>query len=301
MKISTSVATTCIVGFLLFALSFPLDAAPQQKQAAKQQKLYEVKKTRPGKDGKLELHISVGFRAGCFWWQPVWQKYVANEVGNGLDNFKYRMGPNAIYGPMLSFTFNKQWSLSWNFQYGQYVARARALIWFPPLIPVLIPGNIRFRVAKMDSDLLAMVTLAKFVKLFFGPRYQGYRYNEKFLLIKSSPVVYHSVSMGVGAAFTVPIGASFYFLPNISLVGLVGWEEQNPFKLSYTLQSVPGISGALGFNANVDFGYFVVPAGLTITAGFRVQYLHYLKKARVSYGNNADIFFGPSVSVIYTY
>ena len=153
----------------------------------------------------------------------------------------------------------------------------------------------------MDSDLLAMVTLAKFVKLFFGPRYQGYRYNEKFLLIKSSPVVYHSVSMGVGAAFTVPIGASFYFLPNISLVGLVGWEEQNPFKLSYTLQSVPGISGALGFNANVDFGYFVVPAGLTITAGFRVQYLHYLKKARVSYGNNADIFFGPSVSVIYTY
>nr|HPI87561.1 hypothetical protein [Bacteroidales bacterium] len=71
MKISTSVATTCIVGFLLFALSFPLDAAPQQKQAAKQQKLYEVKKTRPGKDGKREWHISVGFRAGCFWWQPV--------------------------------------------------------------------------------------------------------------------------------------------------------------------------------------------------------------------------------------
>ena len=187
MKLSSSVVTACVAGFLLFALSFPLDAAPKQKQAAKQQKLYEVKKTRPGTDGKREWHISVGFRAGCFWWQPVWQKYVANEVGNGLDNFKYRMGPNAIYGPMLNFTFNKQWSLSWNFQYGQYIARARALIWFPPLASILIPGNIRFKVAKMDSDLLAMVTLAKFVKLFFGPRYQGYRYNEKFLLIKSSP------------------------------------------------------------------------------------------------------------------
>lgn len=153
----------------------------------------------------------------------------------------------------------------------------------------------------MDSDLLAIVTLTKFAKLFFGPRYQGYRYNEKFLLIKSSPVVYHSISLGVGAAFTVPLGASFYFLPNISLVGLVGWEEKNPLKISYTLKSDPRISGALGFNANVDFGYFIVPASVTITLGFRVQYLHYLQKTRASYGNNADIFFGPSVAAVYTY
>lgn len=298
MKLSSTASAACIAGFLLLALSLPLHAAAQQKQPAKQQKLYQVKKARPAADGDRQWHISAGFRVGCFWWQPVWQKYVANEFGNGVDNFKYRMGPNAIFGPMLSFTFNKQWSLSWSFQYGRYDAKARALIYFSGL---LVPGNIHFKVDKMDSDLLALVTLTKYAKLFFGPRYQGYQYNEKFLLIKSTPVQYHSLSLGVGAAFTVPLGASFYFLPNISLVGLVGWEEFNPLKISYTLDSDARISGALGFNANVDFGYFVVPASVTITLGFRIQYLHYLQKARESYGNDADIFFGPSLAVVYTY
>lgn len=296
MKLTSTIYTAFIAGFMLFALSLPLHAAAQQKQPAKQQKLYQVKK-KPDTDGKREWRLSVGFRVGCFWWQPVWQKYIANEIGNGLDNFKYRIGPNAIFGPMLGFTINNQWSLSWGFQYGRYIARARALIYLPPVIP----GNIRFAVDKMDSDLLAMVTLAKFARLFFGPRYQGYQYKEKFLLIKSSPVKYHSIALGVGSAFTVPIGASFYFLPNISLVALVGWEEKNPLKISYTLKSEASTAGALGFNAQVDFGYYVAQAGITITAGFRAQYLHYLKKIRASYGNNADVFLGPSVAVIYTY
>jgi hypothetical protein len=292
-----TVSTLFIAGFLLCVLPLPSDAAAQQKQPAKQQKLYQVKKSEPKKDGKREWRLSVGFRAGCFWWQPVWQKYKANEIGNGLDDFKYRMGPNAIYGPILGFTINNQWSLSWGFQYGRYIANARALIYLPPVIP----GNIHFAVQKMDSDLLAMVTLSKFARLFFGPRYQGYQYKEKFLLIKSSPVKYHSIALGVGSAFIVPIGASFYFLPNISLVALAGWEEKNPLKISYTLKSEAATTGALGFNCNVDFGYFVSQVGITITAGFRVQYLYYLKKIRPSYGNDADVFFGPSMAVIYTY
>ncbi|HNW28562.1 MAG TPA: hypothetical protein PKN50_08805 [Spirochaetota bacterium] len=305
MKKSSSISAACIAGLMLVALVLPVTAEAQQKkpakQPAKQQKMYEVKKKTEA-DSKRQWHVSVGFRVGCFWWQPVWQKYDASdgEVSNGIYNFKYRMSPNAIYGPILGFTINDRWALSWNFQYGRYVANARALI-AHPIIPITIPGKIRFTAEKMDSDLLALVTLAKFAKLFFGPRYQGYRYNEKFLFTKSSPVVYHSIAMGFGCAFTVPIAASFYFLPNVSMVGLVGWEEKNPYKVSYTLQSEAGIAGALGFNANVDFGYYVAQAGITITAGFRAQYLYYIKKVRASHGNNADVFFGPSLAVIYTY
>ena len=309
MKKISTLSVACIVASMLFALSLPVAAQQkqaQQKQAAKQpaqqQKMYQIKKKDTGAEGKRQWHISVGFRAGCFWWQPVWQKYDASkgEVGNGIYNFKYRMGPNAIFGPMLGFTINDRWSLAWNFQYGRYTANARALI-APIILPIAVPGKIHFAVEKMDSDLLAMVAVSKYAKIFFGPRYQGYRYNEKFLFVKSSPVVYHSIAMGFGCAFTVPIAASFYFLPNISLVGLVGWEENNPYKISYTLQSQSAIAGALGFNANIDFGYYVAQAGITITAGFRVQYLYYLKKVRDSYGYNADLFLGPSVAVIYTY
>ncbi|MBP7737380.1 MAG: hypothetical protein KA369_15475 [Spirochaetes bacterium] len=310
MKPSMSLSALCAALLMLAALSLPLPAAAQQKQGAqkkqaaqqkqapKQQKMYEVKK-KTDADGKRQWHISVGFRAGCFWWQPVWQKYVSfKEVTKGVDSFTYRMGPNAIYGPMLGFTINERWSLAWNFQYGRYIADARSLIY---LSPFLIPGKIHFAVQKMDSDLLVMVTLAKFARLFFGPRYQGYRYDEKFLIFKSSEVVYHSVAMGFGCAFTVPIAAGFYFLPNLSLVGLVGWEEANPYKISYTLQSEAAIAGALGFNGNIDFGYYIAQAGISITVGFRAQYLHYLKKVRASYGNNADVFFGPSMAVVYTY
>jgi hypothetical protein len=295
MKLSIKASTLVTAGYLLFALSLPLNVAAQKKQAAKQQKLYQVKKADTS---KREWRLSAGFRVGCLWWQPVWQKYTANEIGNGLDNFKYKMGPNAIYGPLLGFTINSQWSLSWNFQYGRYIAKAQAVIY---VADRLLPGKIRFAAEKMDSDLLATVTLAKFAKLFFGPRYQGYQYKEKFLLIKSSPVKYHSIALGVGSAFTVPLGMSFYFLPSVSLVALVGWEEKNPLKISYTLKSEGQTAGALGFNLQADFGYFVIPAGLTITAGFRVQYLGYVKKVRPSYGRDADVFFGPSVVVIYTY
>lgn len=297
MKPSLNISILCAAMLMAAALYLPMPASAQQKQAPKQQKMYEVKK-KTDAGGKRQWHISVGFRAGCFWWQPVWQKYIANEFGNGVDNFKYKMGPNAIYGPMLGFTINERWSLAWNFQYGRYIADARSLIYLPPF---LIPGKIHFTVQKMDSDLLVMVTLAKFARLFFGPRYQGYRYDEKFLIFRSSEVVYHSVAMGFGCAFTVPLGAGFYFMPNLSLVSLVGWEEANPYKISYTLQSEAAIAGALGVNGQVDFGYYIPAAGISITAGFRAQYLHYLKKVRASYGNNADIFFGPSVAVVYTY
>src|SRR4030042_3578528 len=133
MKLTSTIYTAFIAGFMLFMLSLPLPAAAQQKQPAKQQKLYQVKKSHPKTDGEREWRLSVGFRLGCFWGQPVWQKYVANETGNGLDNFKYRIGPNAIFGPMLGFTINNQWSLSWGFQYGRYIARARALIYLPPV------------------------------------------------------------------------------------------------------------------------------------------------------------------------
>jgi hypothetical protein len=301
MKKSSSISAACIAGLMLVALVLPVTAEPQQKkpakQPAKQQKMYEVKKKTEA-DSKRQWHVSVGFRVGCFWWQPVWQKYVAKEVNNGVDNFTYKMGPNAIFGPMLGFTINDRWALSWNFQYGRYVADARALLYFSPF---LIPGKIHFVVQKMDSDLLALVTLSKYARLFFGPRYQGYRYDEKVMLFKSTPVVYHSIAMGFGCAFTVPIAAGFYFLPNVSMVGLVGWEEKNPYKISYTLKSEAAIAGAIGVNGQLDFGYYIAPAGVTINLGFRIQYLYYIKKVRDSYGNKGDLFFGPGLAVVYTY
>ena len=75
-----------ITGLLASTFSLPLHAVPQKKQPARQQKLYQVKKTGAVKDPNRQWHISAGFRVGCYWWQPVWQKYTANEIGNGLDN-----------------------------------------------------------------------------------------------------------------------------------------------------------------------------------------------------------------------
>lgn len=303
MERKQGVITLLAAGFLAAALVLPPAVGAQKKNPAKE----PVKKTQPAKQYKYsdnknrEWHISAGFMVGCYWWQPVWQKYIANDVSNGLNNFKYKMGPNAIYGPLLVFTANSRWSLSWSFQYARYVANARALITFPPLGIDLYPGKIRFAVSKMDSDLIALVSVSKYVRIFFGPRYQGYRYNEKFLMIKSSPVIYHSLSMGFGCALSVPLGANFYFLPNLSLVGLVGWEEFNPFKISYTQGSTALIAGAIGVNGVLNFGYYISSAGVTISAGFRAQYLYYIRKTRPSYGNKGDLFLGPSVAVTYTY
>lgn len=299
MKVFLRAFTCLLCVFLIVCLVIPARVDAQQKREDKQEKIYEVKKKEVAE--KRQWHVSAGFRLGCLWWQPVWQKYLANEIGNGLKDFEYTIKPAAIFGPMLGFTFNPRWSIAWNFQYGRYLADARALVYFPSFIPLLVPNTIHLAVDKIDSDLIAVATLAKYVRLFFGPRYQGYRYKEKFLMITSSPVVYHSIAMGVGCLFTVPIGANFYFLPSIAMVGLVGWEEPNPLKISYTLQSEALLTGAVGVNTQIDIGYHIPSIGIMINGGLRVQYLHYLQKARPSYGRNGDLFLGPTIAVTYTY
>jgi hypothetical protein len=57
----------------------------------------------------------------------------------------------------------------------------------------------------------------------------------------------------------------------------------------------------MGANANVEFAYYFKKIGLTITAGFRCQYLYYKQKAREDFTQDYDLFYGPNITIVYTF
>ncbi len=212
MKAFPTLTLTCAAGLLLFAMAAPREALSQQKQQAKPQENRQIKQQSADKDGERKWHLSVGFTVGCFWWNPVWQKYTGDDLSEGFIPYKYKINPNAIYGPLLGFTINERWSLTWSFQYGSYLASTKTIYYNPLYFPFPIPNTFKFRAVKMDSDLLTQAVVWKYARLFFGLRYQGYQYQEKFLGLTSTKVKYHSLALGFGSAFTVPMGRAMISL-----------------------------------------------------------------------------------------
>jgi hypothetical protein len=247
--------------------------------------------------------ISIGAIGHFSWWKPVWQKTPFTASISGFTpSYTFKIKPAFLYGPVFGVSFNPAWGLSGSFIYSRYKAVTRSYTLFPPTI---IPISLTRTAIKMDADLLINHVANQYVKLFFGPKYQGYSYTDK--ASGSNRVAYHSVSLGFGTAFTVPIVSTLFFQPGISAFGLMGWEKRKAgsSKLGSSDKQSNKASiktaTALGVNGSLAFGYYIQPAHLTFSAGYRVQYIYYFKKSNTQYVNKSDLFHGAFVSVIATF
>jgi hypothetical protein len=277
---------------------------------------------QPGPDSSSSFNVSVGFRSHFSWWDPVWSRIRAsktyllyNTVGKDLDI------PNRgdfLYNPFISFQFNNRWALSASYLYGHYIFKTNAYA-AQVLDNVLIKNRHRNSVDKHDADLLLNCSINRWVKVFFGLKYQSYIiknsiqsvYSTKSFVIPSSDNIrFHSGGGGLGLGFTVPLGSDFYIFPSISGILLAGRDFAKPPNILNSIISslLAGIdrkgyktfviTGAMG---SLSLAYHIKAIRLTIEAGGRGQYLYYTQKMRSDIGQRYDLFFGPYLSVIYSF
>lgn len=259
------VATACIV-----ALSSPLRA-----------------KNDPAKgegDAPFRPNASLGFNLLYSWWNPmvpgVSQAKFAlgtalvlqgNAVGALLitDMKTRRVNSSApIFGPTLMVKVAPRWTISGNFLYGKFdFERER------------ING-----IHKLEADLIASYLLFDWLRLYWGGKYFG---------MIHSLVGNHKGGMGLGLAFNINLYRGLYLLPNVSALGLADKDWLTA-----------------GVNGTLSLAYYFEKIRLTVALGGRCQYLKDVYQHRseptlalVNSGRGArdDLFYGPSVSLVYTF
>ncbi len=167
----------------------------------------------------------------------------------------------------------------------------------------IIQVNRRNIYTKYDAEILFNVKFLDWLKLFFGPKYQGYQIESDIFVLSTTNILplretidFHSIGLGLGIGFNVNIVAGLYFISNVSTISLVGRD----FSVTSTdFGSQDSVS--FGGVASGSFAWYIDKAHLTITAGYKFQYLHYFRVPNSYFLKDRDIFHGPEVGVIYTY
>ncbi len=255
-----------------------------------------------------QWRISLGGIVSFAWWTSTWQKFdgIFNAVPTSMiTSFKYTINPAFMYGPLAAITFNPRWSISGSFMYAQFQAEGKAISSFPLFNSAPFMTKYKKTTVKMDADFLANVNFSKYVKFFFGPKYQGYSYTDKYNFFKSN-IVYHSVAFGLGFGGIIPIVGDLFILPNVSALGTVGWQKTSGVDFSTLLKSsssakLPTNTFGVGVNGSVAFAYVISPAKLTLSLGYRAQYIYFTKKLSAYNGNKYDLFHYPFFSVVFTF
>ncbi|TFH40775.1 MAG: hypothetical protein E4G96_06870, partial [Chrysiogenales bacterium] len=133
--------------------------------------------------------FSIGYKQYYAWWMPVWEEFELSKVKTSALLFRgeivfanpyiIKPGSNFLYNPVFSARFSEKWSLSGSFLYGHFTSRTTRMT---SLIYQTISTTsvLQFsrssarEIHKYDADLLLNFQVHDNIKLFIGPKYQGY-------------------------------------------------------------------------------------------------------------------------------
>jgi len=221
------------------------------------------------------------------WWNPVWQNYTKYE-----EEVKFELDPGFITGPVVSYQLDAVTSISAVFLYWKY-----------DTADTLTIGSADYEfqrdVHKTESDILVNKQVNSWLKWFFGMKYQGYFYSETEtfksgaveLPIKRD-VSFHNLGPGAGFGTTTHVLGNLYFLNNLSVITLFGYERTEKVEFTYSL----------GGNVTTSLAY-ILPYNITMILGARFQHLQYLYHGNDRYasGNNwkrYDQLYGVTLTVM---
>ncbi len=261
------VATACVV-----ALSSPLRA--QDDQAG-------VKG-----DASFRPTASLGFNFLYTWWRPMLPLVSQADLALGIamvlqgnpagillatdmkDRRVTLSGP--IYGPTLMVKVAPRWTISGNFLYGSFDYEYGFL---------KIVG-----IHKLEADLIASYQILDWLRFYWGGKYFG---------MIHSLVENQKGGMGLGFAFNIHLYRGLYLLPNVSALGLADKDWLTA-----------------GVNGTLSLAYYFEKIRLTVALGGRCQYLkdvyqHRNERALMlvnrGRGDRDDLFYGPTLSLVYTF
>jgi hypothetical protein len=215
------------------------------------------------------VDVSVGASA----WYVSWERIT--QAGNGKSEINQKMGPEFMYGPILAFKFTNTWSLSSVLLYNSS----------PFIAQNQLNGETKYH--RTDWDSLLNYNFNRFIKAFAGIKYEDISWSNNETGGTGGNV---GAGPGLGIGATIPIAGNFYFLTNVSGMYLLG---------RYNNQGNRGDMKRYGYNLTANLAYYVEQISLTVTGGFRYQF--YVSAFTNNQNSNENTFYGPTLSVIYTF
>ncbi len=261
------------------------------------------------------IDVSVGVNVWYNWWNPPWgdgKLFLLPLIYNETSPFAayglarsipaeipdFETGPQPLYGPLFSIKVSDRVILSTSFVYGRYVSKSNsvtakslgALSLAIDEFIMLLYSDYRREIQKYDSDTTVNYKLHENVKLFFGFKYQGYRYDESTFYfvyndnsssysinISRGASVLHNLGPGTGIGINIPLYKSLYLLYNISSSVLYGtstydfdWgalisiaDGVKVYGGHYQREKFMSISG----NTSLNLAYYIEEANLTLALG----------------------------------
>ena len=262
------------------------------------------------KENLADIHFNLGISLHYTWWNPVWGK-----VSQAGDMFFYMLlnqavpflkieSPSRVYevdpafmGGLHFYTgFEKSWGMSADLVIGGY-RDASVMVTALTTNPFDLSEYTKYRIDSItfDSALLAHYRIASWFALSIGPAYQGYTLKEKntsYLFSFSRSGMMHLFGGKVGADFTVPLVENLSIEPALSFLTLHGIADGG---------FISSGSIALGGTASVPFKYYLEKIHITITLGFKYQFLYYMQVGHTDYINRWDHRYGLFESITYTF
>jgi hypothetical protein len=184
---------------------------------------------------------------GASTWYTEWDFKV--DKGNKPD----KINPALMYGPVLSVKFSQRWSLSSLFLYGKFKAEDDSI------------GTLeKFDFKRMDSDTLLNYSINAYLKIFAGYKFVSYKWEPQQMSGKHT-----SMGGGGGIGLILPLSGNFYLLGNASGIYAKGTHEE---KLTTMNLSRKRDVTSPGYNLNASLAYYMAPASVTLSLGYRYQY-----------------------------
>lgn len=257
--------------------------------------------------------VSGGLTLFYAWWDPVWENIdntftaiLMRGMGIGVPHvINTEMDGGAVLvAPSVSVKLTPQWSLTCNFLFGRYNAKADYLaIWTPYVVPL----TMNFHAWKYDADFLLGYRMSDVVRFFFGPKFQGYHYDTDSESLAGSlapkyEFSFFSGGVGGGVAFTFQLYRDLYLLPTASLFTLIGGGSGKGSGFGSLGGEVETqTSFGVGANAMVSLAYYIESISTTVSCGFRMQYLYYFSKPVEAYVDDGDFFYGIHLTAVYSF
>lgn len=271
-----------------------LIASPAKTRAQEEQNEPPVEKKKS----------SVMFGGAVYYagWAPFWRTEHATGFNGAmfikLDGQYTLKSMTPVYVPLLAFTFNERWGLSFSALTGKFEFSYNGTSINGIMGQPTTTNNytwIRYA-EKYDGDILANYNMLQHIKIFFGLKYQGYEYRNKglnavgpFLMPISESASLYTGGIGLGVMATLPLAGGLYLQTQLSFQALGGVEVRAGAK-----QVIVNLGG----NAVAGFAYHIKAAHITIALGGRMQFQYYLKSLSLYQNSPTDQFYGAYGSLV---
>jgi hypothetical protein len=257
--------------------------------------------------------ISLGVSLDYAWWDPVWGRI--NQAGDMLVYYllnrtrpffkfehasrAYEVGPALLYGLRCDAELPGRWGLSAGAIVGAY-RDASVMVTSLTTNPAAPSEYIKYRMDAVTFDTAVQVLFrcADWLRISFGPVYQGYALRERNSSLLSSASlkeIVHMAGASAGGSFSLHLVENLYFRPVLSLIACYGTVSGQPAYLRRDH------SIAVGGTVTAPLAYYLEKIRVTLTFGFRYQALYYVKVTNSDYTNRWDHRYGLTQSITYTF